>query len=65
MGTLARDEAARLCEQVREGGRTSLSTQYGPIRDAVTRWNPPSAEAAKRMTADRFGLYFELETRAK
>jgi len=65
MGTLARDEAARLCEQVREGGRTSLSTQYGPIRDAVTRWNPPSAEAAKRMTADRFGLYFELETRSK
>jgi exodeoxyribonuclease V gamma subunit len=65
MGTLARDEAASLSEQVREGGRTSLSTQYGPIRDAVTRWNPPSAEAAARIATDRFGLYFELETRAK
>ena len=58
------DEAARLCQQVREGGRIRLSTRYGPIRDAVERWNPPSVEAAARMATDRFGLYFELETGA-
>jgi hypothetical protein len=64
-GARPEDEAARLCQQHREGGRSRISTQYGPIRDAVERWNPPSAEAARRMAADRFGLYFELETGAK
>jgi exodeoxyribonuclease V gamma subunit len=64
-GARPEDEAARLCQQHREGGRSHVSTQYGPIRDAVERWNPPSAEAARRMAADRFGLYFELETGAK
>ena len=61
-GTLAGDEAAGLCRRYREGSRIHLSTQYGPIRDAVDRWNPPSAEVAARMAADRFGLFFELET---
>jgi exodeoxyribonuclease V gamma subunit len=55
-GTAVADEAARL----REGDRTRLSTLYGPIRDAVTRWNPPPAETAARMAVDRFGLFFEL-----
>ena len=64
IGTVPGDEAARLCQQVREGGRIRLSTLYGPIRDAVERWNPPSVEAAARMATDRFGLYFELETGA-
>ncbi len=65
LGTMAGTEAARLCQQVREGGRIRFGSLYGPVRDAVQRWNPPSIEAAKRMVADRFGLYFELETGAK
>ena len=63
-GILAADEAASLCEQHREGRASHFSTLRGPIRDAVDRWNPPSAEMAARMVADRFGLFFELETRA-
>ena len=63
-GILAGDEAARLCEQCREGGPLRFSTLRGPIRDPVARWNPPPTEAASRMAADRFGLFFELETGA-
>jgi exodeoxyribonuclease V gamma subunit len=33
--------------------------QYGPIRDAMSRWAPPTAEEAERMVAARFGLFFE------
>jgi exodeoxyribonuclease V gamma subunit len=65
LGTMAGTEAARLCQQVRDGGRIRFGSLCGPIRDAVERWNPPSIEAAKRMAAERFGLYFELETGAK
>jgi exodeoxyribonuclease V gamma subunit len=64
-GLLARDEAERLCQQYREGGTARFSTLQGPIRDAAARWDPPSAEIAERMAASRFGLFFELETRAK
>jgi len=64
-GTMAGDEAASLCRRYREGGRIFLSTKYGPIRDAVERWNPPSAEAAAHMAVARFGLYFELEAGTK
>ena len=63
-GTLPGDEAADLCRRHREGGRIHFSTAYGTIRDAVERWNPPSTEAAARMAALRFGLFFELETAA-
>jgi hypothetical protein len=61
-GSLPGDEAVSLCQQYRDGGRVSLSTMYGTIRDAVERWDPPSSEAAARMAVNRFGLYFELET---
>jgi exodeoxyribonuclease V gamma subunit len=64
-GILAGDEAASLCQQYREGGSYRFSTLRGPIRDPATRWNPPPAEAAARMVAERFGLFFELETGAK
>jgi exodeoxyribonuclease V gamma subunit len=64
-GILAGDEAASLCQQYREGGCYRFSTLRGPIRDPATRWNPPPAEAAARMVAERFGLFFELETGAK
>jgi plasmid stability protein len=63
-GLLAWDEAERLCQQHREGGPLRFSTLRGPIRDAADRWYPPSAEMAARMVADRFGLFFELETGA-
>jgi hypothetical protein len=64
-GVRAEDEAASLSQRYREGARIHLSTLYGPIRDAVERWNPPAAEIAARMAASRFGLFFELETGAK
>ena len=54
------DQAERLREEYGENGRARFSTLYGPIRDAVARWNPPPAEMATRMAADRFGLFFEL-----
>ncbi len=59
-GILPVDEAESLLRQYREGGRIRFSTLYGPIRDAGVRWNPPPAEMAARMAADRFGLYFQL-----
>jgi hypothetical protein len=61
---LARDEAERLCQQYREGGTSRFNTLRGLIRDAAARWNPPPAEIAARMVASRFGLFFELKTRA-
>ena len=63
-GLLPGDEAERLCELHREGGGSRFSTLNGSIRDAATRWNPPPAEMAARMAADRFGLFFKLETEA-
>jgi exodeoxyribonuclease V gamma subunit len=63
-GLLARDEAERLCQQYREGGTSRFNTLRGLIRDAAARWNPPPAEIAARMVASRFGLFFELKTRA-
>jgi exodeoxyribonuclease V gamma subunit len=59
-GTSVAAEAASLCQEYCENSRAGFSTLYGPIRDAVTRWNPPPEEAAARMAADRFGLFFEL-----
>jgi hypothetical protein len=59
-GTSVADAAATLGDLYREGGRSRFSTLNGPIRDAATRWNPPPAETAARMAADRFGLFFEL-----
>jgi hypothetical protein len=64
-GILPWDQAASLCQQYREGGTSGFSTLRGPIRDAAARWNPPSAEIAARMAASRFGLFFELETKAQ
>ena len=59
-GILPGDEAADLWRRCREGGRIRFSTLRGPIRDAEVRWNPPPAEMAARMAADRFGLFFQL-----
>jgi hypothetical protein len=61
-GTLVADETASLCQEHAENDRFRFSTMTGPIRDAVERWNPPSADAAARMATDRFGLFFELQT---
>jgi len=59
-GTSVAHQAAILRQQHYENSRARFSTLYGPIRDAVERWQPPPAQAAARMAAERFGLFFDL-----
>jgi exodeoxyribonuclease V gamma subunit len=54
------DAVEELRDRCAENDRTTVSTQYGPIRDALWRWAPPSPDEAERMVRTRFGLFFEL-----
>ena len=53
------DAVEELREQCAENERIRVSTHYGPIRDALGRWNPPAADEAERMVRTRFALFFE------
>jgi hypothetical protein len=55
------DAVNELRAQCAEDEHTSISTQRGPIRDALDRWDPPSDEDAERMVSTRFGLYFATQ----
>ena len=41
-------------------GLLGFSSVYGPVPEAVERHDPPPAAEAQRMTAARFGLFFDL-----
>jgi hypothetical protein len=57
---------AESVEQLRdawfERPMTPVSTQYGPVPDAIERHDPPPAAEAEAMAARRFDLFFELFT---
>ncbi len=40
-----------------------VSSLYGPVRDALTRFEPPDEAAARAMIDRRFGLWFDLQSR--
>jgi exodeoxyribonuclease V gamma subunit len=52
------DAVNELRAQCAEDEHSTISTQRGPIRDALDRWDPPSAKEAERMVSARFGLFF-------
>ena len=53
------DEIDKLCVEDENRG-TSFSSLRGPVPRVVERYAPPSAEEARRMVEERFGLFFEL-----
>jgi exodeoxyribonuclease V gamma subunit len=53
------EEVQRLRDLYFERG-IGFSSVRGPVPEAAERHEPPTAEAAERMVAERFGLYFEL-----
>jgi exodeoxyribonuclease V gamma subunit len=53
------DAVEELRAQCADNNRIKISTHYGPIRDALGRWNPPAADEAERMVRTRFALFFE------
>jgi exodeoxyribonuclease V gamma subunit len=54
------DEVQRRRDLYFERPTVPLSSARGPVPEAVERHEPPAADEAERMMAERFGLYFEL-----
>jgi exodeoxyribonuclease V gamma subunit len=59
-GTPIVDEVEKLRDHYLEKGWLTFSTVNGPVPQAVERHDPPPAEEAERMAADRFGLFWSL-----